>query len=199
MERVIPTNYYTQHQWECMKKEMDSHTTPNLVVDLAVVEQSYNELMQYFSYAKIYYAIKTYPNDSIIKHLISLGSNFDIASIYELDQVLSLGATPDRVSYGNPINKRKYIKYAYETGCRLFSSDSIEDIKNLAKYAPGSKVFFRILLEDPGKSAWPLTMKFGAENAILEELIPKAKELGLIPVGLVNVLYLIILGTTSNH
>ncbi|MCQ2818245.1 MAG: type III PLP-dependent enzyme [archaeon] len=184
-EKVLPENYYTKKQWENLKKCLDSHPTPNLAVDLSILENTYNNLKESMPYSKIYFSVKTYPNNEIIKHLIKLGSCFDVASIYELDQVLSLGAKPESLSYGSTIKKEEYVKYAFEKGCKMFVTDSIADLNNISKYAPGSKVFFRILLgERIGNCAWPLSLKFGAEDEIIEELIQKSKEMGLIPIGL---------------
>ena len=78
------------------------------------------------------------PHEEILKLLIDLGANFDIASRYELDKILALGITPDRLSYENTI--KKDIAYFYEKGIRLFATDSKEDLKNIAKYAPKSRV-----------------------------------------------------------
>lgn len=54
------------------------------------------------------------------------------------------GVSPDRISYGNTIKKSKDIRYFYEKGVRLFSTDSEADLRNIAKAAPGSKVYVRI-------------------------------------------------------
>lgn len=61
---------------------------------------------------------------------------FDIASIYELDKVLSLGVSPDRISFGNTIKKARHIGAAYDKGVRLFTSDCEADIRNLAQRLP---------------------------------------------------------------
>jgi ornithine decarboxylase len=63
------------------------------------------------------------------------------------------------VSYGNTIKKEKDIAYAYSKGIRMFSTDSDEDVEKLARSAPGSRVYFRILT--PTFAAdWPLSKKF---------------------------------------
>lgn len=87
---------------------MDSYPTPNLVVDLTIIEKSFKQLREHFPFAKIYYTVKANPKKEAIKFLSSLGTNFDIASTYELDMVLANGGSPGRVSYGNTI-KRKMI------------------------------------------------------------------------------------------
>jgi ornithine decarboxylase len=44
---------------------------------------------------------------------------------------------------------------------KLFVTDSESDLKKLARKAPGSKIFFRILTEGDGAD-WPLSKKFGS-------------------------------------
>lgn len=96
--------------------------------------------------------------------------------------MLSLGCTPDRLSYGNTIKKEKDIAYAFAKGIRMFATDSDEDVEKLARNAPGARVYFRILT--PTFAAdWPLSKKFGAEKHVAIRLAEKARDLGLIPYG----------------
>ena len=120
----------------------------------------------------------------MLKLLNELGSNFDIASRYELDKILSLGVQPERLSYGNTIKKAKDIAYFYEKGVRLFATDSKEDLKNIAKFAPNSHVYVRILVESTSSADWPLSRKFGCHPDMAYDLCILAKELGLIPYGI---------------
>jgi ornithine decarboxylase len=66
---------------------------------------------------------------------------------------------------------------------RLFVTDSESDLKKLARKAPGSRVFFRILTESEGAD-WPLSRKFGSHPDLIYQLILKAEKLGLEPYGL---------------
>ncbi|GAB1485962.1 type III PLP-dependent enzyme [Aminivibrio sp.] len=157
--------------------------TPFLVIDLEKIGQKYDELIGTLPFAKIYYAVKANPNEEVIRLLIEKGSSFDIASVYELDFILSLGASPDRISYGNTIKKAKDIAYAYSKGVRLFATDSEGDLEKIGKNAPGSKVFFRILTDGSGAD-WPLSRKFGAHPDTIYYLILRAPELGLKPYGI---------------
>lgn len=88
--------------------------------------------------------MKANPATEITELLRDKGSNFDIASIYELDKVMKTGVGPERISYGNTIKKSKDIRYFYEKGVRLFATDSEADLRNIAKAAPGAKVYVRI-------------------------------------------------------
>jgi len=178
-------SYYSPVEWEKFIKFSKTKETPFLVVLLDRVQQKFQEFRGNFPSAKIYYAVKASPGDEILSLLRDLGSYFDIASVYELDRVLHLGVSPERVSFGNTIKKAKHIREAYEKGVRLFASDCEADIRNLAKEAPGSKVFFRLLMDAvTSDSDWPLSRKFGCQPRMLMELMSLAADLGLNPYGI---------------
>jgi len=183
---VIPSigDYYEPEAFARMKTLADSKETPFLVVDTATVGKQYDELVGAFPYAGIYYAVKANPAPEIISLLRDRGSNFDIASVYELDRVLDLGIGPERVSYGNTIKKSRDIRYFYERGVRMYATDSEADLRNIAKAAPGSKVYVRILTEGSLTADWPLSRKFGCQTDMAMDLLILARELGLDPFGI---------------
>ena len=128
--------YYSPAEWKKIIEFSAIKETPFLVILLDRVQQKFQEFRRDFPSAKIYYAVKASPGEEILSLLRDLGSCFDIASIYELDRVLNLGVSPDRVSFGNTIKKAQHIRDAYEKGVRLFASDCEADIRNLANEAP---------------------------------------------------------------
>lgn len=156
--------------------------TPYLVVDLDVVESNYSALRRTFPIAEVFYAVKANPAPDVVKRLVSLGSSFDVASPTEIKLVVSAGAAPDRISFGNTIKKEVDIKLAYEYGVRLFAFDSEAELEKLARSAPGSKVFCRLLVSCEGAD-WPLSRKFGCEIDMAKNLLMKARKLGLEPYG----------------
>ena len=177
--------YYSPAEWKKIIEFSATKETPFLVILLDRVQQKFQEFRRDFPSAKIYYAVKASPGEEILSLLRDLGSCFDIASIYELDRVLNLGVPPDRVSFGNTIKKAKHIRDAYDKGVRLFASDCEADIRNLANEAPGSKVFFRLLMDAvTSDSDWPLSRKFGCQPRMLTDLVLLAADLGLDPYGI---------------
>jgi ornithine decarboxylase len=177
-------DYYPLATFNKMKAFADQHETPFVVIDTAIISQAYDDLRAGFEFAKVYYAVKANPAVEIIDLLKDKGSSFDIASIYELDKVLSRGVGPDRISYGNTIKKSKDIRYFYEKGVRLFATDSEADLRNIAKAAPGAKVYVRILTEGSTTADWPLSRKFGCQADMAMDLLILARDLGLVPYGL---------------
>ena len=178
------SDYCTDAEWAKIKKVADDKETPFLVVDLDIIKQKYEELTNCFPKAKVHYALKANPGQPVIDLLRDLGSNFDCASMFELSKVLDSGVSPDRVSYGNTIKKAAHVKWAYEQGIRLFATDSKADLQNIAEYAPGSKIFVRILVEGGETAEWPLSRKFGCHPDMAIDLLVQAKNQGLIPYGI---------------
>lgn len=174
--------YITKERFARLKEFASDKETPFVVLSRDVVGRKYDGLRRSMPYADIYYAIKANPDAAILELLIEKGSCFDIASVYELDWMLKLGASPERLSYGNTIKKAREIRYAYDRGVRLFASDSEGDVRKLAENAPGSSVSFRILADGSGAD-WPLSRKFGAQPEVVFDAILLARELGLRPRG----------------
>jgi ornithine decarboxylase len=177
-------NYCSQEEWNKIQEFSKDKETPFLVVDLEVIRQKYQELTTCFPIAKVFYALKANPGAPVVSLLRELGSNFDIASIFELNRVLECGVEPDRISYGNTIKKAAHVKYAFDKGVRLFATDSKSDLQNIAEQAPGSKIFVRILVEGGETAEWPLSRKFGCHPDMAIDLLVQAKQLGLVPYGI---------------
>ncbi|HVA15362.1 MAG TPA: type III PLP-dependent enzyme [Stellaceae bacterium] len=156
--------------------------TPYLIVDLDVVGQAYKLLRRYMPLARIFYAVKANPAPEIVSLLRDLDSSFDVASPNEIDLCLERGVGAERISFGNTIKKERDIAYAFARGVKLYAFDSIGELEKLARAAPGSRVFCRILVESVG-AEWPLSRKFGCSPEMAVELLRQAKTLGLDPYG----------------
>ena len=176
-------DYFAPETFKRMKAFADQQETPFVVIDKQTIADSYDQLVSCFPFAKIYYAVKANPATEITELLRDKGSNFDIASIYELDKVMKAGVAAERISYGNTIKKARDIRYFYEKGVRLFATDSEAYLRNIAKAAPGAKVYVRILTEGSTSADWPLSRKFGCNPDMALDLLILAKQLGLVPYG----------------
>ena len=157
---------------------LDRTQTPCLVVDLAAVRRNHGALRSALPDARICYAVKANPAPEVVGALVALGSSFDVASPGEIDLCLAQGASPEQISYGNTIKKRRDIAYAHERGVRLFVTDSEADLVNIAEAAPGAQVFCRILVDNKG-SRTPFGRKFGCPPETAVRLLARARDLGL--------------------
>lgn len=157
--------------------------TPCLVVDMDRVEDRYRALHAALPLARIYYAVKANPALPVLERLVSLGSSFDAASWEEVSLCLQAGAEASSISFGNTIKKVSAIVQAHQAGVSMFAFDCDEELDKLARHAPGSRVYCRILVENGGAD-WPLSRKFGTSIDHARELMLRARDLGLDPYGL---------------
>src|SRR3989440_8294067 len=155
---------------------------PVLVVDLDVVRTNYQNFAKALPDTRVFYAVKANPAPEVLSLLASLGSCFDTASVPEIEMVLAAGAAADRISYGNTIKKERDVARAHALGVRLFAVDCVAEVEKIARAAPGSRVFCRILSDCVG-AEWPLSRKFGCEPAIAVDVLEHALKLGLEPYG----------------
>ena len=176
-------DYVSDKDWSRFLEFSKDIPTPNICINLNTIKNNFEKLKSSFPYTKIFYAIKANPGEPVLKMLSEMGSNFDIASRYELDMIEKFVSAPERLSYGNTIKKACDIKYFYDHGVRMFATDSKDDLKNIAEYAPGSKVYVRILVENSDTADWPLSRKFGCHPDMAYDILVLAKELGLVPYG----------------
>lgn len=177
-------DYVSDKDWQKFMEFSKDLETPNIVVNLNTIKRNFTKLKDSFPYARIFYAVKSNPGEPVLKMLSEMGSNFDIASRYELDLINKFDVSPERLSYGNTIKKAKDIKYFYDKGVRMFATDSKDDLKNIAELAPGSKIYVRILVENSSTADWPLSRKFGCHPDMAYDLLVMARDLGLVPYGI---------------
>lgn len=157
--------------------------SPCLVVDIDLVIKQYENLRRFLPSVEIFYAIKANPANEILLSLLSLGSRFDAASIFEIRQCLAVGAQPWQLSFGNTIKKESAIAEAFQAGVSLFAVDCDAEVEKISRVAPGAAVFCRFLTSGAGAD-WPLSNKFGiAPDGVIDVLV-RAKRIGLKPQGI---------------
>lgn len=177
-------DYFNEQQINRFYGNIQKYKTPFILCNLDIIKRNYYQIVDNMD-VKVYYAVKANPQKQVILLLKQLGSNFDIASRYQLDKVIGYGIDVQRISYGNTIKKVQDIKYFYQSGVRLYVTDSIQDVGNIVKYAPESRVFCRMLIDSEiGGAQWPLSMKFGCEREMVKQIFRVAKQGGLQTYGI---------------
>ena len=125
-----------------------------------------------------FYAVKCNPNPIILKRLASFGVNFDCASKLEIETVLKMGVSADRIIYANPCKMSSFIRFAKESNVLKSTFDNIEELYKIKKFHPNSQLFLRIATDD-STAQCRLSTKYGADLENVRDLIAKCKELGL--------------------
>jgi ornithine decarboxylase len=110
--------------------------------------------------SRIFYAVKANPgagNPAAAGQ--ALGSNFDTASVAEIEMALDAGATPTAFPSATP-SRKNATSPAPTSSASLFAVDCVEEVEKIARAAPGARVFCRVLTDGEG-AEWPLSRKFG--------------------------------------
>lgn len=155
---------------------------PVLLYDLGEVERCYQDYLKADAAVDVHYAVKCAPNPRVMSRLVRSGSGFDVASRAELDLALEAGADPKKCIYSNTCKYPDDVRYAREKGVEAFLADSEYEVKMQAECAPGSKLYVRLLVNNPD-AAHPLGDKFGTTPEKAKELLRLGKKLGLVPYG----------------
>jgi ornithine decarboxylase len=132
---------------------------------------------------EICYAMKSNSESEVLETLNELGCSFEVASTHELDLLKTIHVSPERILYGTSVKPARMIGEFFEYGVQRYAFDSEQELNKIAKNAPGSKVYARILAEDKADSVFTMSEKFGIEPNGAVGLLARAKELGLQPYG----------------
>ncbi|CCO07100.1 Lysine/ornithine decarboxylase [Desulforamulus hydrothermalis Lam5 = DSM 18033] len=169
--------------WDAVESLASRYATPLLVLSLEQVEYNYNFLQQHLPGVKVYYAVKSNPEPSLVKKLAQLGSSFDVASDGEILALRELGIPPERMVYANPVKTARGLAVAQQTGVRQFTFDSATEIDKIAAYLPGATVLLRVRIDNDA-SLVNLNKKFGADAREALDLLLLARQKGLDVAGL---------------
>lgn len=126
---------------------------------------------------KIYYAVKANNDKHLLKMMIDNGGNFDCASVPEIETVLALGATPDRIIFANACKAEVAIEYAASKDVRLMTFDCVEELDKIMDIFPAAELVLRIAVEETNAPC-PMGKKFGAPLEFCQDILKRCKEVG---------------------
>ena len=150
------------------------HRTPLLLMDLELVRRKIRRFRAALPRVRIHYAVKANSHPEVLRIMLEEHASFEVASLAELEALLSLGAKAPDIFYSNPIKPKEYIEHAARSGVQWFALDSIDELRKIASVKPDARLFMRIETQNVG-SDWPLTGKFGVSvpeaAALVEEAV----------------------------
>lgn len=179
------TNMHTKKQLKTFFDLATDDTlhTPFMLVDRESIRSKCVEFKKHLSDTKLYYAMKCFNDEEVLKSVDDLVDGYDVASVAEIKTLLSLGVAPERMTYSNPVKSEQDIKTAFALGINNFAFQSPSEVKKLASNAPGATVYLRIHVSDAA-SEISFSSKFGASQHDAVVLLLQAKQAGLNPVGI---------------
>ena len=89
------------------------YPTPFLILSPTRVTNSINTLREHLPGVKIFYAMKSNPNEALLKIIANLVDGIDVASYGEISICQKIGVSTDNMIHTNPIKKRiRYRKFS---------------------------------------------------------------------------------------
>jgi ornithine decarboxylase len=161
--------------------------TPSLILSPHRAVDNFKAIQRAFPGANVGYAMKSNPHSSLLAALARVeGAWFEVASKAEIQALLDIGVTGERIFFSNPVKQPAHIAFAVKHGIKLFVYDSEAEIEKLAQFNNPDdplEVYVRMTVSHEG-ALWPLTHKFGVQPRRAVDLLRLAKARGLKPVGL---------------
>lgn len=161
--------------------------TPSLILSPHRAVDNFKAIQRAFPGANVGYAMKSNPHPSLLAALAQVeGAWFEVASKAEIQALLDIGVTGERIFFSNPVKQPAHIEFAVKHGIKLFVYDSEAEIEKLAQFNNPDdplEVYVRMTVSHEG-ALWPLTHKFGVQPRRAVDLLRLAKARGLKPVGL---------------
>ena len=149
--------------------ESNRYKTPFLLIDLERVKKKYNYIKSNLPGIEIFYSMKANAHPRIIETLINEGASFDITSDAELRLLNKHSLSLEKITCLNPIKSPEFLKKLYQNKINILAYDSFDEVDKIVKYAPGTKVVLRIVVDNEG-SDWPLTKNVGILAPLLTQV-----------------------------
>ena len=92
-----------------------------------------------------FYAVKCNNDPAILQTLALLGTGFDCASRAEIDQVLQMGVSPERIIFANPCKIKSHVEFAKQKDVAMMTFDDEHELEKIKKIYPDAKLVLRIL------------------------------------------------------
>lgn len=159
------------------------YKTPFLLVDLDQIIKNYYNIQKNLPNVEVFYSMKANDHPRIVETLVKENASFDITSEKELNLLNTYNFSSEKITCLNPIKSPEFLKKLYKNKITIMAYDSLDEVDKIAKYAPGSKLVIRIVVDNEG-SDWPLTKKYGVDAAAAMPLLKYAREKKLQPIGL---------------
>ncbi|XP_065061738.1 ornithine decarboxylase-like isoform X7 [Rhopilema esculentum] len=122
-----------------------------------------------------FFAVKCVPERLVLKLLSHYGLGFDCASKSEMEAVLNLGVSPDRIIFAHTVKMASHLRYAAENKVAMMTFDCEDELHKIKKIYPDAELLIRIRVDD-SKSRYQFGKKFGVAAEDTETLLKLAKK-----------------------
>ncbi|XP_055007034.1 LOW QUALITY PROTEIN: ornithine decarboxylase-like [Boleophthalmus pectinirostris] len=172
----------TQLNFSLSQSLLKGSEVPFYVANLDNVYKQSVKWQTHLPRVKPFYAMKCNNTPAVIRTLSALGIGFDCASKGEIEILLSMGVTPDRIIYANVTKPPSHISYACASGVDMMTFDCEEELLKISTFHPKAKLVLRISVDDT-KALVKLGSNFGVKLHAVVDLLKEAQKLQLNVIG----------------
>lgn len=117
----------------------EHHEEPFYIFDLGDQIRKHQIWIEKMPRVIPHYAVKCNDHDVVLATLAALGASFDCASKSEINKILSLGVTPDRIIFANPTKPKTHIRFAQLAGVKTMTFDCEIELQKIKALYPDAK------------------------------------------------------------
>jgi len=127
-----------------------------------------------------HYAVQCNDDLGVLSTLAQLGVGFECATKANLQKVLKLKVSPERIIYANPCKQSSHIKYAAKHKVLQMSFDSELELQKIKSFCPDAKLILHVKLP---QCSQPSGMQSGCTLDQISSLMKLAKQLNQEVIG----------------
>lgn len=157
--------------------------SPLMVIDLAAVRRQFAALSAALPGVALHYALKTLPDERLVRALAAEGARFDLATTGEVALVGRLGIHAERCIHTHPIKQPRDIAQALAYGVSTFVVDNPDEIAKFVPFRAAAQVLLRVSFRSPNAVS-DLSKKFGCTPDDTLGLLEVARAAGVDVAGL---------------
>ena len=161
-----------------IKEAVKKHGSPLLITILDNVNYNYEFLSEALPNVTLYYALKPFPHERVVRSLNSVGAHFDVATTGEIKVLKKVGVTANKCIHTHPIKREKDIREAINFGITQFVVDNVDEILKFRKFRKKVNLLLRVSFRNPTASI-DLSKKFGCRPEDVLSLVEFARSHGI--------------------
>ncbi|GBM69736.1 Ornithine decarboxylase [Araneus ventricosus] len=153
-----------------------------MILDIDDVFEKVKNWKEKMPRVDIYYAMKCNTDRVLLQTLAALNVGFDCASQFEIETILSLGVSADRIVYANTCKGFSHLRRAADLKVEMMTFDSESELIKIKQLCPSAKLLLRLYVcAVSGKLR--MNQKFGCDESEVPCLLEAALKHNLSVIG----------------
>ncbi|XP_022651362.1 ornithine decarboxylase-like isoform X2 [Varroa destructor] len=161
--------------------ERSDAETPFYIIDFDDLRYKIKLWNEVLPRVRPHYAVKCNANVAILSIFQQHGLGFDCATRNEINLVLSMGISPNRIVYAHTVKSPSYLQYAKNNGVARMTFDNSAELDKIKQFYSEAELILRLKVINTDR--YKMSEKFGCLPEEAEKLLKKARALSLKVIG----------------